>query len=211
MRRIYYLIISTVLIVIIGFAVSFAGSKTDESMEKSGSIQTKTPMCKLVSMAKITYLDAMNTALKKTPGGVLEVELEVEHGYLVFSVEVITADKKIMEHCIDAGTGEILSSEEEVCKFKEEEKSEMKAGSLKVSYCKLEYPSMAKIKPEEAVKTAMSAVDGKFLSLALEGDDGILVYEVVFTNGCKGVMEVEIDAGTGKILEMEEEKCDKDD
>ena len=210
MRRLYIAAIGLSLIVIFCLALSYAGPKGDEPIKESGSIMTRTPLCKLPSLAKITWMDAMNTALKKTPGGILEVELEDEDGYLVFSVEVVTADKKIMEYCIDAGNGEILCSEEEECKCKEdEEKSEMKAGSIKVSSCKLDYPSMAKIKPEDAVKTAANAVDGKFLSLALEGDDGILVYEVTFTHTCKSVMEVEIDAGTGKILEMEEEKCCK--
>lgn len=211
MRKFSFRLLGIALIVTFCLAICFAVSQAGDKEEKSGSVMTKTPLCKMVSMAKITWMDAMKTALKKSPGGVLEIELEDENGYLCFCVEIVNKEKEIIEVIIDAGTGDILGIEEEEGKDKDDDEAEMKAGSIKVSYCKTDYPGMAKISPEEAVNAAMALVNGKFLSLELEGEDGSLVYEIVFTNGCKGIKEVEVCAGTGKILEIEEENCHKDD
>lgn len=45
------------------------------------------------------------------PGTILEVELEHEHGKLVYEVEVLTADNKKVEIEYDARTGAELSRE----------------------------------------------------------------------------------------------------
>ena len=185
--------------------VSLAGLPQDES----GSIKTRTCVKKMPALAKISYQDAVKTALAKTPGGVLEVELEDEDGYLVFCVEVVTGKGEIMEYVIDAGNGAILEVEEE--EEKEDDDDEMKPGSIRVSYGEADYPGMAKVSLDQAVKTAMAQVGGMFLAAELEGDDGILVWEVVIISPKKAVMEVEIDAATGKILEIEEEGCGEDD
>lgn len=187
--------------------VSLAGFPQDEF----GSIKTRTCITELPSLAKISYRDAVKTALAKTPGGVLEVELEDEDGYLVFCVEVVSAKGEIMEYVIDAGNGAVLEAGEEEEKEDKDDAGEMKPGSIRVSYGKADYPGMAKIGLDQAVKTAKDQVGGKFLAAELEGDDGILVWEVVIISPKKAVMEVEIDAATGKILEIEEEGCGEED
>ncbi|MBC8276797.1 MAG: PepSY domain-containing protein, partial [FCB group bacterium] len=97
------------LSIMIPAVLLFAGAPQD----KSGSIMIRTCITELPSLAKISYQDAVKTALAKTPGGVLEVELEDEHGYLVFCVEVVTEKGEVLEYVIDAGTGAILGIEEE--------------------------------------------------------------------------------------------------
>ena len=195
------------LSIMIPAALLFAGPPQDES----GSIMTRTCITQLPSLAKISYQDAVKTALAETPGGVLEVELEDEDGYLVFCVEVVTGKGEVLEYVIDAGNGAVLEAEEEEDKEDEDDEEEMKPGSIQVSYSELDYPGMAKIGLDQAVKTAMDQVEGMFLAAELEGDDGILVWEVVIITSKKAVMEVEIDAATGKILEIEEEECGDDD
>ena len=205
-------LLSAALIVSVCFLMVSTISQAQVPQDESGSIKVRTSILDYPSLAKIGYQDAMNTALKKTPGGILELELESEHGYLVFCVEIVTDKGELIEYQIDAGNSAILSVEEEDDEDKDEEEAEMKSGTLKVSCSPLEYPKLAKIKPVQAIETAMSQIPGsKLLALELEGDDGILVYEVVLVTSGRSLMDVEIDAGTGAIIEMEEEEFDRDD
>lgn len=67
----------------------------------------------LPSLAKITFQDALDRALAKVPGRVIKAELEVEDGCLMYSFEIVGADKKITEVEIDAGNGKVLDTEDE--------------------------------------------------------------------------------------------------
>jgi uncharacterized membrane protein YkoI len=46
-------------------------------------------------------------------GKVVEAELEKKHNKLIWEVEVVTADNKLMEVHIDAETGAVIDVEEE--------------------------------------------------------------------------------------------------
>lgn len=47
------------------------------------------------------------------PGQIVEVELEYSHGKLVYEVDMITRDGRLIEVDMDAATGEIVDLEEE--------------------------------------------------------------------------------------------------
>lgn len=47
------------------------------------------------------------------PGQVIEVELEYSHGTLVYEIELVTPDGRLIEVDMNAATGEILDYEEE--------------------------------------------------------------------------------------------------
>ncbi len=47
------------------------------------------------------------------PGRVIEVELEIEDGVLVYEVELISPDGRLLEVELDARTGDILSLDED--------------------------------------------------------------------------------------------------
>lgn len=47
------------------------------------------------------------------PGQVIEVELEFSHGTLVYEIELVTPDGRLIEVDLNAATGEILGYEEE--------------------------------------------------------------------------------------------------
>jgi hypothetical protein len=79
----------------------------------------------LPALAKISFQQATAAALKVAPGGVLKAELEVEDGNLMYSFEIVGADKTITEVEIDAGNGQVLGTEKETGK-KEENKAEVK-------------------------------------------------------------------------------------
>ncbi|MEP6932695.1 MAG: PepSY domain-containing protein [Nitrospirota bacterium] len=67
----------------------------------------------MAAKAKITIDQAIKTALEKVSGKVVEAELEKKHDTLVWEVEVVTAENKVMEVHIDAESGAVIDVEEE--------------------------------------------------------------------------------------------------
>ncbi|MBX3332705.1 MAG: PepSY domain-containing protein, partial [Nitrospira sp.] len=63
--------------------------------------------------AKVTIDQAIKTASGKVSGKVVEAELEKKHNTLIWEVEIVTSDKKLMEVHIDAATGAVIDVEEE--------------------------------------------------------------------------------------------------
>jgi len=78
----------------------------------------------MAAKAKVTIDQAIKTASEKVPGKVVEAELEKKHGTLVWEVEVVTAENKVMEVHIDAESGAVIDVEDE--KSKKDEKHEKK-------------------------------------------------------------------------------------
>ncbi|MBX2994872.1 MAG: PepSY domain-containing protein [Bdellovibrionaceae bacterium] len=78
------------------------------------------------------------------------------------------------------------------------------AGSVGLSGVrKSDYPKHAKITMSEASKIALDKSNGHVASIALENEDGSLVYsvEVIDTEGLRN--EILVDAGTGSVLKHE--------
>ena len=89
---------------------------------------------------------------------------------------------------------------------KEEMKAEKKitasirpAGEVKPA----DLPALAKITFEQALKAALAAVPGSVIKAELEIEDGNLMYAFEIVTAKKTVTEVEIDAGTGKVLDID--------
>ena len=76
----------------------------------------------MAATAKVTIEQAIKTASEKVPGKVVEAELEKKHDTLVWEVEVVTADNKVMEVHIDAESGAVIDVEDE--KSKKDKKHE---------------------------------------------------------------------------------------
>jgi uncharacterized membrane protein YkoI len=67
---------------------------------------------------RISIEEAIKTASEKVSGTVIEAELEQRHDRLIWEVEVVTSEKKVMEVHIDAETGTVIDVEEEKLKAK---------------------------------------------------------------------------------------------
>ncbi len=93
--------------------------------------------------------------------------------------------------------------------FGKSEESEVRGGSIKLqTQTEANFPSMAKIMPEQAVQAALAAVPGKLLKAGLEDENGFLVYGIEVVTADRAIMEVKVDAGSGKILAMNRDKAD---
>lgn len=96
-----------------GTAGAFAAEKKDEKKEAPAAVGSIRPTGghrprDLPAMAKITFETALAAALKAAPGAVIKAELEIEDGNLLYSFEIVGADKAVTEVEIDAGNGKVL-------------------------------------------------------------------------------------------------------
>lgn len=55
----------------------------------------------------------LDTVREQYPGTVIEVELEREHGRVIYEIEILDDDGRVREIRIDARSGELLSAEED--------------------------------------------------------------------------------------------------
>ncbi len=62
---------------------------------------------------RITKQQAQEIALKRVPGRVLHVDMDLENGVLVYEVFILTPDNRIFEVEILAKTGRILKVDQE--------------------------------------------------------------------------------------------------
>lgn len=68
-----------------------------------------------------------------------------------------------------------------------------------------ELPSLAKITFSQALEAALARVPGSVSKAELEIEDGNLLYSFEIVNVQKKIVEVEVDAGDGKILDVDED------
>jgi hypothetical protein len=98
-------------VLIIGLAVAGTGfANSDDSEVRDGTIRIENQVeADFPALARITWNQAIQKALAIVHGQVLKTELEDENGFLVYGVEVVTADKVIVDVKVDAGSGKFLA------------------------------------------------------------------------------------------------------
>ena len=103
------LITTSTLASFVQAGISFADDK--ENNITSGTIIVQQEEAAYPDLAKITLEQAKDVALANIHGEVLKIELENADGFLVYGVEIVTAEKTVVDVKIDAGNGEILQVE----------------------------------------------------------------------------------------------------
>jgi uncharacterized membrane protein YkoI len=98
-------------VLVVGLAVAGASfANSDEAEVRGGTIRLENQAeADFPTLAQITNDLAVQKALAAVRGQVLKTELEDENGFLVYGVEVVTADKTIVDVKVDAGSGKILA------------------------------------------------------------------------------------------------------
>jgi len=115
------------LAVAIGAVLVLNGPAWSDEKGKGKKDESKETV-EMAAAAKVTIDQAIKTASEKVPGKVVEAELEKKHDKLVWEVEVVTAENKVMEVHIDAESGAVIEVEEEKPEkdMKHEKKQERK-------------------------------------------------------------------------------------
>ena len=96
----------------VGMVLVLNGPAWSDQKGKGKKEESK-EMIDMAATAKVTIDQAIKTASEKVPGKVVEAELEKKHDKLVWEVEVVTAENKLMEVHIDAESGDVIDVEEE--------------------------------------------------------------------------------------------------
>ncbi|UCE63126.1 MAG: PepSY domain-containing protein [Nitrospirota bacterium] len=137
-----------------------------------------------VPVPKITMQEALKTATDIVPGRVVEAELEDEDDISFYEIEIISSDGMVVEVQVDANSGQIIKQARE--------------------------GEVAYITVEEAIKSAEEFLRWHAVEVELEEEDGKAVYEIEMVNNLGDKQELEIDALSGKVLEPEPKKSEKD-
>ena len=111
------------LALVIGVVLVLNGPAWSDQKGKGKKDESKETV-EMAAKAKVRIDQAIKTASEKVAGKVVEAELEKKHDTLVWEVEVVTAENKVMEVHIDAESGAVIDVEEE--KSEKDMKSEQK-------------------------------------------------------------------------------------
>ena len=134
--------------------------------------------------AVIPWNDASKTALDANPGLLLKFDLSASKGTLIYDIDILGSDNKVIEADINALTGEIIRTERD-------NETENDAELLR----------SAVLSHEDAVNAALKEVQGSTVqSGELETDRGKAVFEVEVTDEKGNVHSIIIDAKSGEII-----------
>ncbi|NOT21247.1 MAG: PepSY domain-containing protein [Nitrospiraceae bacterium] len=100
------------LVLAVGAVLLLNGPAWSDQKDKGQKDEAKETV-EMAATAKVTIDQAIKTASEKVAGKVVEAELEKKHDKLVWEVEVVTAENKVMEVHIDAESGAVIDVEEE--------------------------------------------------------------------------------------------------
>tara|TARA_B110000114_G_scaffold135542_1_gene142287 strand:+ start:171 stop:683 length:513 start_codon:yes stop_codon:yes gene_type:complete len=130
-------------------------------------------------------------AIEKYPGHVLSMESEIEKDRLIYEFDIMTKDGREVEVECDARKHTLHDFEVE---YKKGDKT---------------FTNAAKISESEAEKIALEKYNGKIVDREYSMENGNPAYEFDIYVAKKGhEYEVEVDAVTGEILEVEMELYD---
>ena len=101
-----------ILALVIGVVLVLNGPAWSDQKGKGKKDEVKEAV-EMAATAKVTIDQAIKMASEKVAGKVVEAELEMKHDKLVWEVEVVTAENKVMEVHIDAESGAVIDVEEE--------------------------------------------------------------------------------------------------
>jgi uncharacterized membrane protein YkoI len=134
----------------------------------------------------LTVAQVKEIALNEFPGVIKELELDKDDGHLKYEIDIKNENREEAELDIDAYTGEILKMELEL-KHNSKNSKPLPNDILSVT---------------EISEIALNEFAGIVKEIELDKDDGRLIYEVEIKNKGKEA-EMDIDARTGEILEIE--------
>lgn len=172
-----------ILIGALGAAVLFGGAFVVSATNNDDFVKTVEQTKNTKALLSVN--EAEKIALQQVNGIVESIELERKSNKLMYEVEVEKADQDYDVY-IDAYTGEIYAIDRD---------DDFDDDVYTTSNQKI-------ISKEEAIAIAEKKVNGKAVEIDRDEDDGFIKYEIELKTS-RGEAEVEIDALTGNVLEVE--------
>jgi uncharacterized membrane protein YkoI len=147
----------------------------------------------LKEQAKITTQEAETIALGKVSGEMTDLDLDYDDrtAKVVYEVEV-THNGLEQDVKIDAVTGDVLHVQKD--DDDDDRDDDLDDDNIK--------SSQVKVTEQKAEGIALKEVDGEVVSIELDEDDGIALYEIELQSN-KGEAEVTVSATNGDVLEVE--------
>jgi uncharacterized membrane protein YkoI len=138
---------------------------------------------------RVSMEECLSVALERYPGKVKELEFGLEDGVPHYEFEILTADGRETEVECSAMTGEIVEVEWE------NENMDLDA-----------FLEISKVSPAQARKIALRRVPGKVTKMDLETNSmGVMSYEFEIRTRDGEDVDVEVDAMSGNVIEVETE------
>lgn len=88
-----------------------ATARSESGTARSTNTRGHTSEYRAAQAAKVTLTQAIEAAESKGQGRAVEVDFEVENNVPQYEVKVLGADGKLVEHHVDANTGQVIKSE----------------------------------------------------------------------------------------------------
>ncbi|HEY4552835.1 MAG TPA: PepSY domain-containing protein [Bacillaceae bacterium] len=174
------LILGAAGLILFGGAMG-AGALSDSTAKANNGVESE----------RISMEDASDIAIKAAGGKVESIELEKEHGRLVYDIDMSEqSDDDDVEVKVDAVTGEIIKLEKD-----RDHDDDRHVSNMEVT-------------KEQAIQIALADSPGKVVETEFDKDDACYEIEIKTDSG---EVELKIDAHSGKIVEKDTDHDDNDD
>jgi uncharacterized membrane protein YkoI len=109
MKKRWFLVVTVIVVVSGLFVANLCLADDDDDEITSGSIRIAgESLPDLTYKASVSLVEAVEIAQNEVEGKAWFAAIENENGFLVYDIEIITAERNVVDFIIDAGTGEIL-------------------------------------------------------------------------------------------------------
>lgn len=165
--------------------LTFAGTAAVAQTETGQGVQNTVGMVK-----------ALEAAEASVKGRAIEAELETESGRLVYEIDVVRGADEIHEVIVDAGTGEVVSSDKQTVEG---------LWTRWVDSGTLTALQSSEYSLGRAVADAEAQTGGVVREVSLDKENDHPVYELEVTDRTGNEIELKIDAVTGETLKKVED------
>ncbi len=95
--------------------------------------------------------------------------------------------------------------------FAKSNDNEIHNGTIKLgNQAEADFPALAKLSFDQAIQKATSQVQGNVLKADLGDENGFLFYDIEVVKADNSIVDVKVDAGSGKVIAMTQDKADKE-
>ena len=95
--------------------------------------------------------------------------------------------------------------------FAKSNDNEIHNGTIKLgNQAEADFPALAKLSFDQAIQKATSQVQGNVLKADLGDENGFLFYDIEVVKADNSIVDVKVDAGSGKVIAMAQDKADKE-